>query len=102
MHGSVDSACLRTLTERAIAHAQENEYTEKVLEGQLADELEAEMAARVAMTDEGVPQRMGQFWSYWYRLKGQQYRVHARLHILNPCAFSIIGVIPNYDWAVQK
>ena len=87
----------------SIAHAQENDYTERVLGGQLADELEAEMAARVAQTDEGVPQRVGQFWTYWYRLKGQQYRVHARLGIHTiPCASGTIRVIPFCDWALQS
>ena len=61
------------------------------------------MAARVAMTDEGVPQRVGQFWTYWYRRKGQQYRVHARSGITEtPCASGTICVIPIRDWALQK
>jgi hypothetical protein len=74
-----------------------------VLGGQLADELEAEMAARVAMTDEGVPQRVGQFWTYWYRPKGQQYRVHARSGInKTPYASGTICAIPFCDWALQE
>ena len=60
------------------------------------------MAARMAMTDEGVPQSVGQFWTYWYRRMGQQYRVHARSGIDKiPCASGTI-VIPFCDWALLE
>ena len=49
-----------------------------MLGGKLADELEAEMQARIAGTDLGVPRRVGQYWYFWYRQEGQQYKVHAR------------------------
>ncbi len=57
---------------------QENEFTEQLLGGQLADQLEHEMKAHIAEADEGVPRRVDQYWYYWYRRKGQQYKVHAR------------------------
>ena len=57
---------------------QENEFTEAVLGGLLADELEAEMKARIPTLDCSVPQRLDQYWYYWYRRAGEQYRVHAR------------------------
>ena len=57
---------------------QENEFTEAVLGGLLADELEAEMKARIPTSDRSVPQRLGQYWYYWHRGVGQQYKVHAR------------------------
>ena len=49
-----------------------------VLGGDLAHQLEAEMAARIVTTDQGVPRRHDQYWYYWYRQEGQQYKVHAR------------------------
>jgi len=57
---------------------QENEFTEQLLGGQLSDQLEHEMKARIAEADQGVPRRVDQYWYYWYRRKGQQYKVHAR------------------------
>ena len=57
---------------------QENDFTATVLGGELADELEAEMKARMVKADEGVATRNGQYWYYWYRREGQQYKVHAR------------------------
>ena len=57
---------------------QENAFTEVVLGGDLAQQLEAEMRARIANTDRGVPTRFDQYWYYWYRREGQQYEVHAR------------------------
>ena len=63
---------------RVGALPQENEFTEAVLGGSLADELEAEMRARIPTSDRGMPQRLDQYWYYWYREVGQQYRVHAR------------------------
>ena len=63
---------------RVGALRQENAFTEAVLGGLLADELEAEMKARIPASDRGVPQRLDQYWYYWYRGVGQQYKVHAR------------------------
>ena len=63
---------------RVGALPQENEFTEAVLGGLLADELEAEMKARIPTSDCGVPQRLDEYWYYWYRGVGQQYKVHAR------------------------
>ena len=57
---------------------QENEFTERVLGGQLADQLEHEMKARIAEADQGVPMRVDEYWYYWYRRRGQQYKVHVR------------------------
>lgn len=57
---------------------QENEFTEMVLGGDLARQLETEMTARIVTADQGVPRRLDQYWYFWYRQEGQQYKVHAR------------------------
>ena len=61
-----------------VSTVQENEFTELVLGGELADELEAEMHARIASTDQGVPRRVDQYLYFWYRQEDQQFKVHAR------------------------
>ncbi|MEM1416145.1 MAG: prolyl oligopeptidase family serine peptidase, partial [Myxococcota bacterium] len=56
----------------------ENAYLEASLDAGVRATLEAELKARIAENDDGVPYRKRGFW-YWHRwLEGKQYPVHLR------------------------